>query len=113
MQGRRHRSGIVTGLALADEPTFHNVFRLPVNNKVSQEIRSHFINHGADIATSCHSGIQHEGHTQVCPRNKRRQTMDCPHCVHLRHRPKEPHTVHNTQVQHNRKLTITKRIHKS
>ena len=23
--------GVVTGLALAEEPTFHNVFRLPVN----------------------------------------------------------------------------------
>ena len=44
VQGRRHRSGIVTGLALSDEPTFHNVFRLPVNKKVCQEIRSHFIN---------------------------------------------------------------------
>ena len=44
VQGHRLRSGIVTGLALSDEPTFHNVFRLPVNKKVCQEIRSHFIN---------------------------------------------------------------------
>ena len=42
-------------------------------------------NHGADRATSCHSGTRHEKHTQVCPRNKRRQTMDCPHCIHPRH----------------------------
>ena len=26
--------GFVTGLALAEEPTFHNVFRLPVNRSV-------------------------------------------------------------------------------
>ena len=26
--------GVVTGLALAEEPTFHNVFRLPVNRSV-------------------------------------------------------------------------------
>ena len=32
-------------------------------------------------------------HTQVCPRNKLRQTMDCPHCRHPCHRPKEQHTV--------------------
>ena len=35
---------VTGGLALAEEPTFHNVFRLPVNKKVCQEIRSHFIN---------------------------------------------------------------------
>ena len=26
--------GFVTGMALAEEPTFHNVFRLPVNRSV-------------------------------------------------------------------------------
>ena len=36
--------GFVTGLALAEEPTFHNVFRLPVSTEVCQKIRSHFIN---------------------------------------------------------------------
>ena len=35
--------GFVTGLALAEEPTFHNAFRLPVNRRC-QKIRSHFIN---------------------------------------------------------------------
>ena len=44
VQGRHHRSGIVTGLALSDEPTFHNVFRLTVKTEVGQKIRSHFIN---------------------------------------------------------------------
>ena len=37
IQGRRHRSGIVTGLALSDEPTFHNVFRLTVKTEVGQK----------------------------------------------------------------------------
>ncbi len=29
--------GFVTGLALAEEPTFHNVFRLPVNRSVPKK----------------------------------------------------------------------------
>ena len=41
-------------------------------------------NHGADRANCRHSGIQHEGHTQVCPRSMRRQTMDGPHFIHIR-----------------------------
>ena len=44
VQGRSHMSGIVTGLALSEEPTFHNVFRLTVKTEVGQKIRSHFIN---------------------------------------------------------------------
>ena len=35
--------GVGTGLALAEEPTFYNVFTLPVNRSVPK-IRSHFIN---------------------------------------------------------------------
>ena len=29
--------GVVIGLALAEEPTFHNVFRLPVNRSVPKK----------------------------------------------------------------------------
>ena len=59
-------------------------------------------NHGADIAISRHTGIQHDGHTGVPTiqeqTNNGRPTL----YTHSRHRPKVPHTKHNKHV----KLTI-------
>ena len=60
-------SVITDGLVMAEEPTFHNVFRLPVN-KIVPKIRSHFINkqrHPFSSLTWCCALLLHKrGYTR-------------------------------------------------
>ena len=67
---------------------------------IEKYIGSTTTNHGADMAISRRTDIQHDGHAQAFPRYKRRQTMDGTHCMHIHATDPRYHTQNTISMYH-------------
>ena len=71
-----------------------------INTLSKKNIGSTTTNHGADMAISRRTDIQHDGHSQAFPRYKRRQTMDGTHCIHIHAVDARYHTQNTISMYH-------------